>query len=129
LARINHQAKVHHQQTQDIIAPQVDLRALYFGYDIQSKRGEPRWKPVRVFDDGRKTYIQFPDNLPTTEAPALFILSGRKRTQLVNYRVKGTYYVVDRLFERAELRVGEKRPDTVRITRNAPHRAQTAAQS
>ena len=129
LARMNHQAKVHHQKTQDIIAPQVNLRDLYFGYDIKTKRGEPRWKPVRVFDDGRKTYIQFPANLSTTEAPALFILSGRKKTQLVNYRVKGTYYIVDRLFDRAELRVGEKRPDTVRIIRDARHRAQAAAQS
>jgi type IV secretion system protein VirB9 len=128
LVRMNHQAKVQHQRTQDIIAPQVNLGALYFGYDIKSKRGEPRWKPVRVFDDGRKTYIQFPANLSTTEAPALFILSGRKKTQLVNYRVKGTYYIVDRLFDRAELRVGEKKPDTVRIIRHAWHQAQVAAQ-
>ncbi len=128
LARLNHQAQVQHQSTQDIIAPQVHLGDLYFGYDIKSKRGAPRWKPVRVFDDGRKTYIQFPANLPATEAPALFILSGRGKTQLVNYRVKGTYYIVDRLFEQAELRVGEKKPDTVRIIRHTRHQVPVAAQ-
>jgi len=36
-------------------------------------------------------------------------------TALVNYRVKGRYYVVDRLFEEAELRLGEKDQQVVRI--------------
>jgi type IV secretion system protein TrbG len=36
---------------------------------------------------------------------------------LVNYRMRGDYYVVDRLFDAAELRLGEKHQDIVRITR------------
>ena len=68
-------------------------------------------------DDGRKTFIQFPATLRTTEAPALFIRSAEGKTQLVNYRVKGNYYIVDRLFDLAELRVGEKQPIIVRIMR------------
>jgi len=126
LATAVRQQRAAEAQTRDIIAPQVSLQHLYFGYEIESKRGSPRWKPVRVFDDGRKTYIQFPDNLATTEAPALFILSHRKKAQLVNYRVKGTYYIVDRLFDQAELRVGQKKPATVRIIRQAEHGATQA---
>ncbi|MEP1598978.1 MAG: P-type conjugative transfer protein TrbG, partial [Hyphomonas sp.] len=33
-------------------------------------------------------------------------------------RMSGDYYVVDRLFARAELRLGEKRQDVVKIARN-----------
>lgn len=36
---------------------------------------------------------------------------------MVNYRVKGDYYVVDRLFDRAELRLGEHPQQLVRIER------------
>ena len=70
-----------------------------------------------VFDDGRKVYIQFPDMLDRVEAPALFIVKKDGKVQLVNYRKKGMYYEVDRLFERADLRVGSGNDvEVVRIT-------------
>ena len=37
--------------------------------------------------------------------------------ELVNYRVQGRYYVVDRIFDAAELRLGLKHQDVVRINR------------
>ena len=57
-----------------------------------------------------------PDNIAVTEAPPLFI-SGENGPELVNYRVHGQYYIVDRLFNKAELRLGDKRPKIVRIER------------
>jgi type IV secretion system protein VirB9 len=36
---------------------------------------------------------------------------------VVNYRVRGRYYIVDRLFSEAELRLGEKPQQVVRIVR------------
>jgi type IV secretion system protein VirB9 len=50
------------------------------------------------------------------EAPALFVLRN-KETQLVNYRVKNDFYVVDRLLDSAELRVGQQDQEIVRISR------------
>ena len=38
----------------------------------------------------------------------------------VNYRIRGLYYVVDRLFTAAELRMGEKHQQVVRIVRGGP---------
>jgi type IV secretion system protein VirB9 len=35
----------------------------------------------------------------------------------VNYRVRNEYYLVDRVFDAAELRIGQKSQDIVRITR------------
>ena len=54
----------------------------------------------------------------TREAPALFVLSSTDETQLVNYRVKNDYYIVDRLVDHIELRVGQKDQEIVRITRD-----------
>ena len=91
---------------------------LNFSYRIDPRgRRRPAWTPVRVFDDGHKTCIEFPADLSTRAAPPLFLLGDRDRAELVNYRQAGVYYVVDRLIDRAELRLGEKRQDIVRITR------------
>jgi P-type conjugative transfer protein TrbG len=77
-----------------------------FGYQIQGS--DVVWKPLRVFDDGSKTYIQMPPSMRSSEAPALFVMDDEKEALLVNYRLKGDYYIVDRLFARAQLRVGKK---------------------
>lgn len=46
-----------------------------------------------------------PEKIRTMEAPPLFVI-GDSGPELVNYRVAGKYYVVDRLFTKAELRLG-----------------------
>ena len=94
----------------------LQLERLKFRYDMDGDI--PHWRPDRVFDDGRKVYIQFPARLDQGEAPALFVIGRDGKAQLVNYRMSGDYYVVDRLFARAELRLGEKRQDIVKIARN-----------
>jgi len=101
-------------------APVVSLDALNFAYTIAVEHGSPVWTPLQVFDDGRKTFIRFPPAMLAREAPALFVLRDSE-TQLVNYRVKGDTYVVDRLIESAELRVGQQDQEIVRIAR-APKR-------
>lgn len=93
----------------------LSVDALKFRYEIEGDA--PHWRPLRAFDDGRKVYIQFPARIDQGEAPPLFVVSTEGETQLVNYRVKGRYYVVDRLFARAELRLGEKDQQVVRIDR------------
>ena len=45
---------------------------------------------------------QMSPEMKTSEAPALLIAVGGG-TQMVNYRVEGNYYVVDRLFNQAVL--------------------------
>jgi len=89
-------------------------------FDYLIKGDNPNWRPTRVFDDGKKVYIQFPKSLAVSEAPPLFVTDRKgKDSKLVNYRVKGEYYVVDRLFNAAELRLGEKDQTVVRIERQS----------
>jgi P-type conjugative transfer protein TrbG len=98
-------------------ASNVNLDAINFSYRVSVEKGKPGWTPVQVFDDGRKTFIRFPSAMLNREAPALFVLSATNEVQLVNYRVKNDFYVIDRLVEKAELRVGQKDPEIVRISR------------
>jgi type IV secretion system protein VirB9 len=87
----------------------------------------PPWRPVRAFDDGRQVFIEFPASIGSLEAPPLFVIGASDRPELVNYRMRGRYYVVDRLFGAAELRLGQKHQRVVRITRT--DRAQTQARA
>lgn len=93
----------------------LDPAALDFSYRIEGDR--PLWRPVRAFDDGRKVFIEMPERLAATDAPPLFVAGESGEAELVNYRLAGRYYVVDRLFEAAELRLGEKRQVIVRIVK------------
>ena len=93
-----------------------DLSELDFDFKImpvQSRRA-PRWTPQQVFHDGAKTYIKFPAHALQLEAPPLFLRVG-KEDQLVNYRVIGETYVVDRVFDTAVLKVGKAKADQVVI--------------
>lgn len=94
--------------------------ALNFGYRIKGDR--PAWRPLRAFDDGRQTFIEFPPGLAASEAPPLFLTGSGGRPELVNYRLRGSTYVVDRLFEAAELRHGGNRQQVVRIVRKPVRR-------
>jgi len=101
-----------------VVADGFDLKSVNFNYAILKQKGEaPAWTPLRAFDDGAKSYIQFPPQMLVREAPPLFVLNLDGDAQVVNYRVKGDYYVVDRLFDRAELRLGEGPQQLVRIQR------------
>ncbi|KEZ21113.1 P-type conjugative transfer protein TrbG [Sphingobium yanoikuyae] len=97
------------------VASGLNVEKLDFRYVISGD--SPTWRPVRTFDDGRQTYIEFPSYIGVGEAPPLFVLSQDGEAQLVNYRMRERYYVVDRLFDRAELRLGTKRQQIVRISK------------
>ena len=93
----------------------IAIEQLQFNYRISGDT--PAWRPLRAFDDGRQSWIEFPADLGTGEAPPLFVLGDKGEAELVNYRVAGRYYVVDRLFAAAEMRLGAKKQKIVRITR------------
>jgi type IV secretion system protein TrbG len=93
----------------------IDVSSLRFRYRISGD--SPPWRPVQAFDDGRKAYIQFPPGIAQGETPPLFIIGPTGEVELVNYRVKGSTYIVDRLFAAAELRLGSNPQQTVRISR------------
>lgn len=100
------------------VATGLAVEQLHFNYTISGDR--PAWRPVRAFDDGTKTYVEFPPSLGTGEAPPLFVVDTDGKAELVNYRLRGRFYIVDRIFEAAELRLGLKKQQVVRIDRVRP---------
>lgn len=97
------------------VAAGIPVEALHFNYAISGDR--PAWRPLRVFDDSAKTYVEFPASLANGEAPPLFLVGADGKAELVNYRLSGRFYVVDRIFDAAELRLGLKKQQVVRIDR------------
>ncbi|MCU7977353.1 MULTISPECIES: P-type conjugative transfer protein TrbG [unclassified Shewanella] len=93
----------------------LSLEKIRFRYAISGSN--PPWKPLRAFDDGEKVYIQFPGGIAQGELPPLFVIGAQGDGQLVNYRFRSPYYIVDRLFGAAELRLGADKGDVVRIER------------
>jgi len=97
--------------------PVANAEELFFGYDIKPLSGTaPRWMPRAVYDDGRKVYIRFPPGFATAEAPVLYVQNGED-SLIVNYRVRGNLYIVDRLFEIGQLRVGQQSQTIVELRR------------
>ncbi|GAA5661775.1 hypothetical protein Brsp07_00235 [Brucella sp. NBRC 14130] len=99
------------------VASGVDLSRVNFRYEVTGDRAP--WRPLRAFDDGKQVFIEFPRGIGQGEMPPLFVVGPEGDTsELVNYRVRGNYMVIDRLFAAAELRFGAaKNQKRVRISR------------
>lgn len=103
------------------VAGGIDFAALNFGYRISGDKVP--WRPLRIFDDGRQLFVEFGDGIAEGDMPPLFVLGDKEGAELVNYRVQGRFLIVDRLFERAELRLGNGRgAKKVRIERDDKRR-------
>jgi type IV secretion system protein VirB9 len=80
-----------------------DPRNLSFNYKITyGAFKKPRWLPSLAYDDGRKTYITFPETVLTTEFPAVF----EDRADIVNYRVYQNVMIIDKLIEKITVKLG-----------------------
>jgi type IV secretion system protein VirB9 len=99
------------------VAEGLSVDSLHFNYAVSGDT--PAWRPLRAFDDGRQTFVEFPASIAVGDAPPLFVVGPTGEAELVNYRVRGRYYIVDRLFDAAELRLGTKKQQIVRISRVA----------
>lgn len=82
------------------------LGELNFNYEVE---GDVSWKPVRVYDDGIKTVIEMPESILSRTAPSLLVLEKEggifsdEKLGIINYRLQGTRYIVDGLFDQAVL--------------------------
>ncbi len=83
--------------------PNVNIHNLNFDYVMSGD--DPTWKPIRIFDDGVHSYIQFPPAISNQDLPVLYVYKNKDK-QLVNYRVKGNYFVVDGTFPQLILILG-----------------------
>ena len=66
-------------------------------------RGADDLRPTRIFDDGEKTYFEFSE---TVRQPAIFAVDRNGDESLVNFDVRGRYYVVHALGRQFTVRDG-----------------------
>ena len=78
-------------------------------YSVQSKNS--KWIPKTIYDDGTKTFISIPPGTQN-DLPVIHILDGKKKA-LVNYRVSGGWFVVDRIFEKAVMNFSTNKSITI----------------
>ena len=107
----------------------MDLDDLNFEYAVlYQSRGRdgkekdataPAWAPLRVFDDGLKTYLHLPEQARAWELPPLYALDhpDDREPILVNYRRSGDYLIADRLAPAWEMRAGEAPQQLIRVVR------------
>jgi type IV secretion system protein VirB9 len=86
-------------------APSADPRFLSFNYKITyGWFKKPRWLPRHVYDDGKKTYIEFDTQIARGAMPGIF----ENRSGVLNYRVYGNLIVIDKLIEEITVTLEEK---------------------
>lgn len=117
------------RQWADFISSQTDDRGssqktslavddLNFDYTAKANKKGIEWQPLRIWDDGLKTYIEFPSKINAIEAPVVMLLNGKKQ-EIVNYRKTGNYYILDKLIKKAVLTLGSgKSVERIVIIRN-----------
>lgn len=99
----------------------MSIERLHFNYSIE---GDANFKPVRVIDNGEKTYIQLPSSSKADEIPVLVILNQSGKEQLVNSRYINGWFEVDRIFDRAALILGVgKEQRKIVITNNSRYKS------
>lgn len=97
------------------VIPAVAQRNYRYGLTGSSN---PPWKPIAVYDDGRRVYVEFPRGIVQGEMPPIFVIGPNGETEIVNSRIYQHILIVDRLFGAAELRLGAgDKQQTVRIVR------------
>jgi type IV secretion system protein TrbG len=96
-------AKYRAQVKRSYSPPSPPADKLDFNYSIE---GKAPWKPLRVYNDGRKTYIDMPTIMQAHEAPALIVIGEEGNEQQVNYRLQGNRYKVDFMITKAVMVLG-----------------------
>ncbi len=112
-------ATLQTNRSPEVFPALIAVEKMNFDYKVHG--GDEHIRPLRVFDDGAKTFIQMPAEIQHREAPVLVVVGNDGKGEMTNYRVKQQTYIVDRLFDRADLVLGAgKKAQKVEITRERP---------
>ncbi len=74
-----------------------------FNYSVTGSR---MIQPLKIFDDGEFTYMEF--RKVNADLPAIFQVTGTGSEALINYRITGDYIVVERVSSQYTLRYGDE---------------------
>lgn len=84
----------------------VNPRDMHFSYTVSGDTSAP-FNPTQVFDDGHHVYIQMQSAISSKDLPAFYVLAPDGDTlQLVNFRYKAPFYIIDKIFDKGVLVLG-----------------------
>lgn len=90
---------------------------LDFNYEVSGAK--TAWYPVRIYNDAQKTYIQMSDQVAFDEIPVFLELTASGEESVVNYRLVGTTFVIDKVFAAGMLLAAQgRRQQAVTIRHN-----------
>lgn len=95
-----HDAQAKHDEA-TVLPTGENVSQLDFGYHISGDKVD--WRPLRVYTNGAKTYVQFPKTVAYGDLPTLVSLGSDDKETLVNYRKVGDRFEVDKFLRRAAL--------------------------
>ncbi len=75
------------------------------------------WYPVNVFDDGHKVYIRMSEKVNDSQLPAFMALGSDGKPEVVNYRYRKPFFMIDNLFDEGVLLAGGNKQKPIRIKR------------
>ena len=99
--------KIEKQNDVDMNAektPQLNLAKANFNYKISGD--DPSWKPIRVFDDGKRTWVQMAQGVDNKNLPTILIQSDSGQDMKYNTSYYSPYMVIDGIFGQAKLVAG-----------------------
>lgn len=91
---------VNEDPVPDLMDPEV-LKTLNFNYSMV---GNDLVAPIRIFDDGEFTYMEFKDI--NGDIPAVFWVDSAGEENLINFRKNANYIVIERVTSQFTLRHG-----------------------
>ena len=83
--------------------PDIDAHPEKYNFNY-SIRGSEEISPIRIFDDGKFTYVEFKDK--NAEIPAIFHVDSAGNEELINFRKRGNFIVIERVSPVFTLRRG-----------------------
>jgi type IV secretion system protein VirB9 len=108
------EAQAKHEEATTLTTGE-NVATLDFNYRLQGSKVD--WRPLRVYNNGAKTYVQFSAAVAHGDLPALVALGAKDAETLVNYRLIGDRFEVDKLLTHAALIRGAGRhQERVEIT-------------
>ncbi|AZQ13326.1 P-type conjugative transfer protein TrbG [Shewanella khirikhana] len=82
-----YQAAMAHHVQQNTLSDGAYIPELDFDYKVS---GKTHFKPLRVYNDGVKTYIEMPSKVEQGNLPVILVVNGSQK-ELVNYRYQNGY--------------------------------------
>lgn len=108
-------SRTKHIKSQDgtsVIYEDADPDEMSYNYKIRIPflHKAPEWTPEKVYDDGTRTYFQLPKVVLQKEMPGIW----EGKNEIANVQTDHNLLVVDKLIEKATLRLGKQKVTVVK---------------